>query len=194
MAASAMRLLALALVVSASSAFTPLTARRSVVKYDKSKPVPADAVDRALEAAILAPCHFLSEPWRFYTCGAETKAKLCGLNEDKRAMFEGVPEWLIVTWCSEHDDGSKLSLEDHAAAACATQNFMLSLAADGIGSKWMTGALGAAPEDVLAAVGANDGEKLLGAIWYGYPDKALSPDNKSPPRKMGLAGTRTDLP
>ena len=32
--------------------------------------------------------------------------------EDKRAMFEGVPEWLIVTWCSEHDDGSKLNLED----------------------------------------------------------------------------------
>ena len=116
------------------------------------------------------------------------------LIEDKRAMFEGVPEWLIVTWCSEHDDGSKLSLEDHAAAACATQNFMLSLAADGIGSKWMTGALGAAPEDVLAAVGAKDGEKLLGAIWYGFPAKALSPDNKSPPRKMGLAGTRTDLP
>ena len=38
------------------------------------------------------------------------------------------------------------------AVACATQNFMLSLAEDGVGSKWMTGALGAAPEDVLKAV------------------------------------------
>ena len=37
---------------------------------------------------------------------------------------------------------------------------MLSLAADGVGSKWMTGALGAAPEDVLAAVGAKEGEKV----------------------------------
>ena len=35
-----------------------------------------------------------------------------------------------------------------AACACAIQNFMLSLAEEGIGSKWMTGALGAAPEDV----------------------------------------------
>ena len=34
--------------------------------------------------------HFLSEPWRFYTCGPETKAKLCGLNEDKRKAAEPV--------------------------------------------------------------------------------------------------------
>ena len=88
MAASAMRLLALALAVSVSSAFAPLTSRRSVVKYDLAKPVPADATDRALEAAILAPCHFLSEPWRFYTCGAETKAKLCALNGAR-----GSPPW-----------------------------------------------------------------------------------------------------
>ena len=147
-------------------AFSPLVLRRSVVKYDKSKEVPSEVVDKALEAAVLAPNHFLSEPWRFYTAGPETKAKLCGLNEDKRAMFEGVPEWLIVTLCSEHEEGSKLYLEDHAAVACATQNFMLSLADDGLGSKWMTGALGAAPEDVLAAVGADAStEKLMGAIW-----------------------------
>ena len=148
-------------------AFSPLALRRSVVKYDKAKAVPPEVVDKALEAAVLAPNHFLSEPWRFYTAGPETKAKLCGLNEDKRAMFEGVPEWLIVTLCSEHEEGSKLYLEDHAAVACATQNFMLSLADDGLGSKWMTGALGAAPEDVLAAVGADAStEKLMGAIWY----------------------------
>merc|ERR1719198_1371500 len=66
----------------------------------------------------MAPCHFLSEPWRFYTAGPETKAKLCALNEEKKAMFEGVPEWLIVTMCSEHEEGSKLYYEDHAAVSC----------------------------------------------------------------------------
>lgn len=81
------------------------------------------------------------------------------------------------------------------AVACATQNFMLSLAEDGVGSKWMTGALGAAPEDVLKAVDVDASkEKLIGAIWYGFPAKALSADAKSPPRKLGLAGTRTNLP
>mmetsp|Transcript_7869 Transcript_7869/g.12820 ORF Transcript_7869/g.12820 Transcript_7869/m.12820 type:complete len:248 (+) Transcript_7869:46-789(+) len=170
-----------------------LASRRSVVKYDTSKPVPEDVTNRALEAAILAPNHFMSEPWRFYVCGAETKEKLRGLNEDKRKMAEGVPEMLVVTIASEHDLSEKLGLEDHAAVAAATQNFMLSLAADGVGSKWMTGALGAAPEDVLAAVGAPDGQKLMGVIWYGYPAKPLA-ETKAPPRKKGLEGVVTRLP
>lgn len=175
-------------------ALNGLLARRSVVKYDMSRAVPADATQRALEAAILAPNHFLSEPWRFYACGPETKAKLCGLNEDKRKAAEGVPEWLVVTLASEHAEGEKLFYEDMQAVACATQNFMTSLAAEGVGSKWMTGALGAAPEDVLAAVGAPEGEKLIGAIWYGYPAKELAEDAKAPPRKKGLDGVLLSLP
>jgi nitroreductase len=166
-----------------------LRARRSVVKYS-SKSVPAAATRRALEAAIQAPNHFLSEPWRFYTAGPATKAKLCGLNEDKRKAAEAVPEWLIVTCASEHKLSEKLGLEDHAACACAVQNFMLSLAGEGIGSKWMTGALGAPPEAVLKCVGATN-EKLMGAIWYGYPAKALSDGAKTPRRKKGVDGVLT---
>ena len=45
-----------------------LKARRSVVKYS-DKAVPASATTKALEAAVQAPNHFLSEPWRFYTAG-----------------------------------------------------------------------------------------------------------------------------
>mmetsp|Transcript_4904 Transcript_4904/g.14534 ORF Transcript_4904/g.14534 Transcript_4904/m.14534 type:complete len:193 (+) Transcript_4904:99-677(+) len=175
-------------------ALNNLLARRSTVKYDTSKAVPESVTKAALEAAILAPNHFLSEPWRFYTAGPETKAKLCGLNEDKRKAAEGVPEWLVVTLASEHALDEKLGLEDHAAASCAIQNFMLSLAADGVGSKWMTGALGAAPEDVMAAVGAGEGEHLMGAIWYGYPAKDLADDAKAPPRKKGLDGVLTACP
>ena len=193
-----MRTILLAVVLSSGTTdaleLNALLARRSVAKYDATKAVPADVTQRGLEAAILAPNHFLSEPWRFYTCGPETKAKLCGLNEEKRSMFEGIPEWLVVTLATEHEIDSKLGLEDHAAVSCATQNFMLSLAGEGVGSKWMTGALGAAPEDVLAAGGAGDGEKLMGAIWYGYPAKELSNNAKSPPRKKGLDGVLTSLP
>ena len=133
----------------------------------------------------------MSEPWRFYTAGPETKAKLCGLNEEKRKAAEGVPEWLVVTCASEHDLSEKLGLEDHAATACAVQNFMLSLASEGIASKWMTGALGAPPEAVLKCVGAGRGEKLMGAIWYGYPSKALSETATAPRRKKGLEGVLT---
>ena len=102
-----------------------------------------------------------------------------------------MPEWLVVTCASEHDLSEKLGLEDHAATACAVQNFMLSLAGEGIASKWMTGALGAPPEAVLKCVGAGRGEKLMGAIWYGYPSKALSETATAPRRKKGLEGVLT---
>ena len=136
----------------------------------------------------------IARRWRFYTAGPETKAKLCGLNADKRKAAEGVPEWLVVTLASEHKLTEKLGLEDHAATACAVQNFMLSLASEGIASKWMTGALGAPPEAVLECVGAGRGEKLMGAIWYGYPAKDLAEDAKAPPRKKGLDGVLTACP
>ena len=133
----------------------------------------------------------IARRWRFYTAGPETKAKLCGLNADKRKAAEGVPEWLVVTCASEHKLTEKLGLEDHAATACAVQNFMLSLASEGIASKWMTGALGAPPEAVLECVGAGRGEKLMGAIWYGYPATALSETATAPRRKKGLEGVLT---
>ena len=94
-----MKTTATALLFAGAAALNPLKARRSVAKYS-DKAVPADATTKALEAAIQAPNHFLSEPWRFYTAGPETKAKLCGLNEEKRKAAEGVPEWLIVTCAS----------------------------------------------------------------------------------------------
>jgi len=178
--------------------FSTLAQRRSVAKYDASKAVPDTIVQAALEAAILAPNHFLTEPWRFYDCGTATRDKLCALNEDKRGMFEGVPGWMVVSVATEYDDAGAIStkkgLEDHAAVACAIQNMMLSFSDDGVGSKWMTGALGIAPEKILETVGADaEAERFMGVIWYGYPASPLDPEGKVPPRKLGLDGVLKNL-
>ena len=87
----------------------------------------------------------------------------------------------------------QLWLEDHAAVSCSVQNFMTSLAGEGIGSKWMTGALGISPDDVLSAIGAGEGEHLIGVIWYGMPAKGLE-ETKAPPRKLGVTGVLTEVP
>ncbi|EOD28755.1 hypothetical protein EMIHUDRAFT_234576 [Emiliania huxleyi CCMP1516] len=180
-----------------AAAGDPLVARRSVTAF-AAIPVPEAVVQRALEAAILAPNHFLTEPWRFYLAGPETRAKLCALNEAKREAFEKVPGWLIVSLVPSElaPDGSfstKKGLEDHAATAAAIQNFMVSLAAAGVGSKWMTGALGVPPEKVLEAVGADVGaERFMAAVWFGYPETPLSADpSRAPKRKKGLDGVLT---
>uniref|UniRef100_A0A7S4HH22 Nitroreductase domain-containing protein n=1 Tax=Prymnesium polylepis TaxID=72548 RepID=A0A7S4HH22_9EUKA len=175
--------------------FDPIIARRSVTAYTAAD-VPAEVVHRALEAAVLAPNHFLTEPWRFYLAGPEVRGKLCSLNEAKREAFEKVPGWLVVSLVPSElaADGSlstKKGLEDHAATSAAIQNFMVSLAAAGVGSKWMTGALGVAPEKVLAAVGADAStERFMGAIWFGYPEAPLE-SAQAPKRKKGLEGVLT---
>ena len=172
---------------------------RSIAKYDTSKSVPENVVQAALEAAVLAPNHFLTEPWRFYQLGPETRDKLCALNEDKRQMFEAVPGWMVVTVATEYDDSGGIStkkgLEDHAAVACAIQNMMLSFSDDGVGSKWMTGALGIPPEAILEAVSSDAAaERFMGVIWYGYPAKPLDPEAKIPPRKLGIEGVLKKMP
>lgn len=146
----------------------------------------------------MAPNHFLSEPTRMYDLGPEAVSQLKALNEDKAKMFDGVPGWMVVTCKTEHldDDGgisAKLALEDHATVACATQNFMQSLAEDGVGSKWMTGALGIAPEEIVKVAGADPAEeKMVGVVWYGMPAKALS-ETKAPKRKLGVEDVLTKV-
>merc|ERR1712176_541693 len=171
------------------SAFTP-SLRRSVVKYT-DEPVPEEAIKKAAEAALMAPNHFLSEPTRMYQLGPASVDKLKALNEDKAKMFDGVPGWMLMTVKTEHlnEDGeisTKQALEDHATVACAAQNFMTSLAEDGIGSKWMTGALGIDPEEIVKVAGANPAEeKMMGMFWYGVPAKPLS-ETIAPKRKLSV--------
>jgi len=171
--------------------------RRSVTKY-KSDTVPENVVNSAVEAALLAPNHFLSEPTRMYSLGAASVTKLSEVNPDKAKMFAGIPNWMVFTCKTEHldDDGGisqKLALEDHATVSCATQNFMQSLAEDGVGSKWMTGALGMAPEEILKVAGAGEGEKMVSVVWYGYGDQGALGEMRVPKRKMAVDDVLTKV-
>ena len=162
----------------------PLLARRSVVKY-KDQKVSNDIIIKAVKMAILAPNHFLSEPWRFYLCSDRVKNEIIKLNESKRELFKSVPYWMIVTMKSEHAMYEKLYFEDHSACSCAVQNFMLSLASDGIGSKWVTGALGIKEVDILRTIDCGIAEKFIGIIWFGYPQENLL-SMPIPERKLGI--------
>ena len=169
-----------------------LSLRRSVKQYRAGGSVPEATLARAFAAAVLAPNHFLTQPWRFYLLGPTTRGKVLALNEKKADEFGQVPGWLVATIATEYDDhgliSTKKGLEDHAATACALQNFMLSLAAEGYGSKWMTGALGMAPDAILAAIGADPvAERFMGVIWHGAPEQPLG-GAAAPARSKGVDG------
>ena len=62
----------------------------------------------------------------------------------------------------------KQKLEDYAACSCAIQNLLLSLAGDGVGSKWSTGKI-TTERRTYSIVGINLlEEEIIGFIWIGY--------------------------
>lgn len=156
-----------------------LTGRRTTELFLQTA-VPSSLVDEALETALWAPNHHVTEPWRFYSLGAETRARcldLCheivtGKKGEKAARFKREswsqkPGWLVVT-CRRSDD--ELSqLEDYAACCAAVQNFCLYLWKAGVGTKWTTGPITRDQRffDILD-IEADD-EFVVGLIWYGYP-------------------------
>ena len=174
-------------VLGVRDAQSVIVTRRSIKKF-KSSAVPRAIVTRALDAATMAPNHFVTEPWRFHGLGSESVEKLLELNPDKRAQLGAIPGWMVISVATETEGGGFVSvkgIEDHAATCCAVQNFMLSLAASGVGSKWLTGALQMKPDDIMRVIGAPKAEKFLGIITFGYANETVA---KPPTRKLGLAG------
>ena len=168
--------------------------RRSVEQY-KADPVPREAIARALECAIHAPNHFLTEPWRFRLLNDEQAARLTELSkfDGTKKLLDNCPQLLVVSIDMSPDgknDGMEWNvrgLEDHAAAACAIQNMMLSLASQGIGSKWMTGKMGISGEDVLGIFNdVAETEHYMGTFMMGYPKEPME-HMKVRARKLGLS-------
>lgn len=134
-----------------------LRGRRSVGQPRLAGSVIKDhhVVREALESARWAPNHKHTEPWRFYLLDDERIARLADLNAErlqregakpdkvalKREQWAGVPGVVVITLRSAPDANDVMRREDYAAVACAAQNFMLHLWAEGIASKWSTAAV-----------------------------------------------------
>ena len=171
--------------------------RRSVEKFDG--PAEKSQIIRALECAIAAPNHWLSEPWRFRLLGPKGKEKLGDLADKFKSTgsFGSVPDYLVVSIApikakngktADFENWNVNALEDHAACACAVQNFMLACASMGIATKWMTGKMGIAGNVILAeccGVSEDKGEHYMGTILVGEP-AVPTHTMKVPVRATGL--------
>lgn len=153
--------------------------RRTVHKY-LDQPIAPEIIERALEAARWAPCHKLTWPWRFRVVGRQTREALCAAALKVRAQKcevsasaeaalrqKLITPALIVATQRRCEDPHRAK-EDYAAVACALQNAMLSLHADGLGSKWSTGALTRAPF-AHELLGVTPDEEVVGFLWLGHP-------------------------
>lgn len=156
-----------------------ITSRRTIHQFLPDRVDPA-ALDRALEAAHQAPCHRLTWPWRFVQVGPETRAQLVPLaiaeKERKAPTTEGqrrgiasgimTPGALVVVACI-HAEKPDTHHENLLATAAAIQNLMLSMHADGYGTKWSTGGVTRAP-GTATLLGLDPALcTIVGFVWIG---------------------------
>lgn len=175
-----------------------LRGRRTINLFLQT-PVPDALLRDAIEAAIWAPNHHVTEPWRFYRLGAqaiENCLELCreivaAKKGDKAADFKRQnwsekPGWVAVT--CKHSEDALLERENYAACSAAVQNMLLYLWKAGIGSKWTTGDITRDPR-FFEIIAANPREEFVVAlVWYGYPK--LTPTQS----RKGLDQVLKELP
>jgi nitroreductase len=177
-----------------------IRARRSIKEFT-SRPVSRDQIEQLLEAAVQAPNHRMTEPWRFYVLGTDARraygaalgARKAKKVEDPAAAADvirkveekhaGLPAMLAVSVVLAED--AEIRDEDVAATYMAIQNLMLVAPALGLGTHLKTGAVMSDPR-ARAAVGVADGERIIATLEVGEPAATVS----AKPRKPASALTR----
>ena len=159
------------------------------------EPVPFEVIERALEAAQMAPCHRLTWPWRFALAGPDTRKCLHALGLRLKSPKDGSepgpalltkiekklknPAHLLIVSQPHHDDPF-IHHENYAAISAAIQNFCLSVHGDGFATKWSTGSLTTHPETYALADINPDAESIVGFVWVGVPVRVSAPPPRPP--------------
>jgi nitroreductase len=160
--------------------------------------VPRQTIERLLGAAVRAPNHKLTEPWRFAVLTGDSAARFAELKRAHRATrfadpsapeaakaidktfreARGTPAFVVVL-CAESDDPVRRE-EDYAAAMMATENLLIAATAEGLGTYVRTGGIMRDPA-VRELVRAPDAHRIVAIISLGYPADAAAPGRRSDP-------------
>ncbi len=179
------------------SLFELITSRRTCFKFlDKHKsPVAEAALTQCLEAAITAPNHKMTQPWRFWSLETEKQALFAEIYAANRAnkkhkaatndfvdayskalaKFIALPKVILVGQSLAKDMHTQK--EDYAACACAIQNFQLMAWQQNIGMQWSTGPIiNDESTYQLLEIDKNNIE-IIGALYIGNIDDDCRPRN-----------------
>lgn len=132
--------------------------RRSVGRVAPD-PLPRDVVEELLDAAVQAPNHHATGPWRFVVLAGDARGALW-------ERLERAP--VVVACCVVTGDDPVQAREDRDAVAAAVQNLLLAAHARGLGAMWRTGATADDPE-VRAALGLRPPDAVVAFVYLGRP-------------------------
>jgi nitroreductase len=164
--------------------------RRSVKQFT-GRPIGREEIEPLLAAAVTAPNHRLTQPWRFYVLGPAARrayGETLGARKakkvedpvavqaviDKVAATEmALPAMLAVSMIL--DENAETREEDYAATMMAIQNLLLAAEANGLGTHVKSGAV-MGDSRTRAAIGVPEGERIVAMIQLGEP--AAMPEAK----------------
>ena len=163
------------------SVYHAIYGRRSAWKFS-DRPVDHMAIERMLDAAVWAPNHRLTEPWRFFVLEQEspersTAAELAAQfqlersGDQRRAdaarqkVLEPPMVIYVYTVPGPDDETTK---ENYASVCIAAHNISLAGAAEGLAVTWETG--GATRHPGLGRMlGADESWQMTAMLLVGHP-------------------------
>ncbi len=160
-----------------------LSNRRSIREFTTREPTRTE-IEALLDCAVTAPNHRLTQPWRFYVLGSESRrsfGRVLGGRKAKKLEDPVAAEQLVQKIGEEHaalplmiavavikSDNPEISQEDYAAVMMAVQNISLAAVAAGLGTHIKTGAVMDDP-GARAAIGVTDSERVVAIMNVGEP-------------------------
>ena len=168
--------------------FAQIAAMRRSVYAFRDDPVPRMVIADAIKAAVLAPNHHRTRPWRFFVYAgagrellvAAYEAAAARLGRDvrkarQRAMDAPV---MIIVGCVPATANPKVRVgEEEFATAAAIQNMLLALACEGVSTLLTTGDF-AESDEVHELVGLDRKTgRVMAVVNAGYrnPERPLPP-------------------
>lgn len=170
--------------------------RRSVQVYAE-QPVPPELVAELIDAAVWAPNHHLTQPWRFVLLHGEGRRRIA---EARRAFAEAeagpgdaerrrergerayavtmaVPAFLVVVMAE--DPRPLVRDDDLIATSCVVQNLLLLAEERGLGVAVKSYAATFHPL-FREGVGLRPGERVVVTLQLGYPARLPAPQPRIP--------------
>lgn len=169
---------------------------RTSVKVFAERDVSREWVERCLQAAIWAPNHRLTEPWRFRVLTGDGREKLAqAVREDLAGSADG-PEQaderaqrerkkilsapVLIAVYSIHGENPTVTRENFAASAAAVQNLLLQAHSLGLGAVWRTAEYFSSGRNVREFLQAPPESDFVASVYLGFPDQRETPRRRTP--------------
>jgi nitroreductase len=178
-------------------------ARRSSIRAFSADSVPRTVIERLLAAAVRAPNHKLTEPWRFAVLTGASRDRFAELKRAHRATkfadptapeaakaidktyreAKATPAFIVVM-CTVSEDPVRRE-EDYAATMMAVQNLLIAATAEGLGTYLRTGGIMTDP-GVQELVRLPAGHRIVAVVSIGRVADPGVPKQRSDPAQRTL--------